>query len=224
MPNIKKSVNRKNEFLEVAQALFSEKGFESTSVDDIVKRMGVAKGLFYYYFDSKDELMKIIMERLLDEIESSIIAVMEKKNLTALERFRELILASSDVSSRKQIMMAYFHHERNQLAHLAIENRSRAFMVPVMERIIVQGNEEGVFHADHPHETAVTLVTMVGVIRHDHPYPLSQDEAVHLTEVMQDLAERLLVMEKGSFVILQDMMPPALRERAMRTRQSKKGC
>ncbi len=68
--NIKNPVERRNEFIAVAEELFLENGFENTSIDDIVIRMNVAKGLFYHYFDSKDELLTAIAERLLDEIRS----------------------------------------------------------------------------------------------------------------------------------------------------------
>ena len=48
--------SRRLDFVLAAQSLFEEKGFENTSVDDIAARVGVAKGLFYYYFGSKEEL------------------------------------------------------------------------------------------------------------------------------------------------------------------------
>ena len=41
---------RKQEFIQNSVQLFVEKGYENTTVDDIATRMGVAKGLFYYYF------------------------------------------------------------------------------------------------------------------------------------------------------------------------------
>jgi AcrR family transcriptional regulator len=218
-----KNINRKNEFLEAAQALFNEKGFENTSVDDIVGRVGVAKGLFYYYFDSKEELLEITVNRLLDEVESSIAAVMEKKGLTALERFKELIMASADVASRGKTLVAYFHQERNQAIHLSMEGRSREFMIPVMERIIVQGNQEGIFKAEHPHETAVALMAMMSWVRHTHPFPLNLEETIRITKVLQDLTERLLVMEPGTFRIYEEMIPPELCARSIKNKRNQEG-
>jgi AcrR family transcriptional regulator len=207
----KKPASRQNEFITVAQELFNEKGFENTSVDDIVNRMGVAKGLFYYYFDSKEELLQVIMDRMNDEIESSVTAVMEKKGLTALERFKELMITSSDVASRSAVLISYFHKERNQACHLAMENRSREFMIPVMEKIIVQGVEEGVFKANHPRETAVALMGTFSWIKHLHPNPMSPEEMERLILVFQELAERLLVMEPGTFTAFQELAPPVLK-------------
>jgi AcrR family transcriptional regulator len=212
MPKVSmKNANRKNEFLEAAQALFNEKGFENTSVDDIVQRMGVAKGLFYYYFKSKEDLLQITVERLIDEIESSVSAVMEKKGITALERFRELVMASSDVASRGKMLIAYFHQERNQAIHLSMESRSRDFLIPVMERIIEQGNQEGLFKVKYPLETATALMATMSWIKHAHPCSLTAEESVRMTVVMQDLTERLLGMQEGTFTLFKDMLLPEMR-------------
>jgi AcrR family transcriptional regulator len=205
-----KNANRKNEFLEAAQALFNEKGFENTSVDDIVQRVGVAKGLFYYYFKSKEELLQTIFERLIDEIESSVAAVMEKRGITAIERFRELIMTMSDVAFRGKMLIACFHQERNQAIHLSMEGRSREFMVPVMERIIEQGNQEGLFKVKYPHETAIALMATMNWIKHSHQCSLTNEEAVRTSCVVQDLTERLLGMQSGTFTLYNEMLPPEM--------------
>ncbi|PVG81909.1 TetR family transcriptional regulator [Nocardioides gansuensis] len=51
--------------VEVALRLFAEKGFESTSVQDVVSAAGVTKGAMYHYFGSKDELLAEIYSRVL---------------------------------------------------------------------------------------------------------------------------------------------------------------
>ena len=70
MPRSTKAASdRRLEFIDTAEALFNEKGFENTSIDDIVQRVGVAKGLFYYYFKSREELLATIVDRILDEMQ-----------------------------------------------------------------------------------------------------------------------------------------------------------
>ena len=49
---------RKQEILETAMKLFAEKGYEKTSISDIAKEIGVAQGLCYRYFPSKDILFQ----------------------------------------------------------------------------------------------------------------------------------------------------------------------
>jgi AcrR family transcriptional regulator len=63
MPEQKDSEERKDEFIDVAEKLFKENGIVDTTVNSIVKEMDVAKGLFYYYFSSKDDIIDAISEK-----------------------------------------------------------------------------------------------------------------------------------------------------------------
>lgn len=54
---------RRNEIIDAAQQLFLDQGFEKTSIAQIAKQTGCAKGLFYYYFETKEELLPAIAIR-----------------------------------------------------------------------------------------------------------------------------------------------------------------
>lgn len=54
--------------MEVALELFAEEGFHSTSISKIASKAGISKGLLYNYFDSKEDLIKVIVEEGLDKI------------------------------------------------------------------------------------------------------------------------------------------------------------
>lgn len=53
---------RRSEILDVAQRLFYLKGYDQTSVQDIITEIGIAKGTFYHYFNSKLELLDAIID------------------------------------------------------------------------------------------------------------------------------------------------------------------
>ncbi|NJE13628.1 TetR/AcrR family transcriptional regulator [Thermococcus sp. LS2] len=53
-------MDTREKILKAARELFAEKGYDKTTVDEIVERAGVAKGTFYNYFKSKEELIKIV--------------------------------------------------------------------------------------------------------------------------------------------------------------------
>ena len=63
MAETKDSEERRNEFVEAAEKLFREHGIVDTTINSIVKEMNVAKGLFYYYFKSKDDVIDAISEK-----------------------------------------------------------------------------------------------------------------------------------------------------------------
>lgn len=65
----KRPEERRQELVDAAQALFSEQGVEATSVGQIVRRVGVAQGLYYYYFRSKEEMVEAVADRLIGRFE-----------------------------------------------------------------------------------------------------------------------------------------------------------
>ncbi|MBR3794538.1 MAG: TetR/AcrR family transcriptional regulator [Clostridia bacterium] len=59
---VKKPEERKAEMVAAASKLFAQQGFVKTSVAEIVTAVDVAKGLFYYYFTTKDDMVKAVVE------------------------------------------------------------------------------------------------------------------------------------------------------------------
>ncbi len=200
--------SRRNDFIQAARDLFNEKGFENTSVDDIVARVGVAKGLFYYYFDSKEEILGILCDMLQDEIESAVTAAMEKKGLNAMERLSELMAANRDVTCRSSTIMSYFRQERNQALQLRMENRALAFMTVAMEEIVRQGMNEGIFDVDHPRETAIALLSMVHGLRNNLSGNRTREELKDHYRVVRTLSERVLGMRPGTLVLYDQLLCP----------------
>lgn len=68
----KDSEERKQELIDTAEKLFSEKGIANTAISAIVKELDVAQGLFYYYFKSKDDVIEAISKKYNDEFKRKI--------------------------------------------------------------------------------------------------------------------------------------------------------
>jgi AcrR family transcriptional regulator len=63
-----RGLERRRQLMEVATARFAENGYHPTSVAEIVTRVGVGKGVFYWYFDSKEELFLEILRESQQEL------------------------------------------------------------------------------------------------------------------------------------------------------------
>ena len=63
---IKKEI-RKKELLNIAYKLFMTKGYENTSVDEIIAEAKIAKGTYYYYFESKEATLEKVIEMMIEE-------------------------------------------------------------------------------------------------------------------------------------------------------------
>jgi len=62
----------KEKILRVAEQLFAEKGFNGTSIDKIAKAAGVNKGLIYYHFKDKKDIVVSIFKEIINEIDQSV--------------------------------------------------------------------------------------------------------------------------------------------------------
>ncbi len=77
-------IKPKDRILESAIKLFSEKGFDATSVDEIAKNADINKAMIYYYFSSKEELLSSIIRKSINEF-TSIIENISLENFKSLE-------------------------------------------------------------------------------------------------------------------------------------------
>ena len=80
MKDIKDTDERRNEFIDAAEKLFKENGIVDTTVNAIVKEMDVAKGLFYYYFKSKDDVIDAISEKYNRDFKAAIQRSLDTSN------------------------------------------------------------------------------------------------------------------------------------------------
>ena len=60
---VKEHDERKNEIIDTASHIFAQKGYDKTSVNDILNAIGIAKGTFYHYFKSKEEVLDAVITK-----------------------------------------------------------------------------------------------------------------------------------------------------------------
>ena len=64
--------NRREDILKAAIGIFSHKGYHDTSISDIIKKAGIARGTFYLYFETKRQIFDSILNTFLIELDSCI--------------------------------------------------------------------------------------------------------------------------------------------------------
>lgn len=138
--------------IDAAESLFMDRGFEQTSVSDIVQRVGVAHGLFYYYFDSKEDIIDAIVDRMLQESVQRAEDISRNSSLDALEKMRQFILQMFDIKKSKTYLIGYFLQKKNLLFYHKWVEKSMERITPFLVRIIEQGIEEGYFDTPYPRE------------------------------------------------------------------------
>lgn len=165
MRTVKHPEERKNDILNAAEELFSTKGYQQTTIIDILKAVGIAKGTFYYYFSSKEEVMDAIIDRIIkaDIIVAKRIAA--EPDLPVVDKLFRIIMAQSpQQGSNKQGMIEQFHQPSNAEMHQKSLIKAIKELSPVLADVIQQGVEEGTFKTKFPQETVEFLLASAQVI------------------------------------------------------------
>ncbi len=144
---------RKDEMIDAAERLFSAKGYQDTSVDDICDELGVAHGLFYYYFDSKEDVIKALTERFINELESNLEQIVKDQDLKADEKFLKFLNLSFQRKKKRPYLASYFSREDSPKIYYTLFNETVEALVPFLTQIVEQGVEEEVFNTEFPEQT-----------------------------------------------------------------------
>ncbi len=144
---------KRNEILEAAQKLIYTHGYEQMSIQDILDELGISKGAFYHYFDSKQALLDGLVDRMLDEAEQVLRPILEA-DLPASEKLRRYFDAGGRwKTDRKAFMLdllRVWYTNSNALLRQKQEAASIRRIAPMLTEIVRQGIAEGSFTTNHP--------------------------------------------------------------------------
>ena len=190
---------RRQEIVETAERLFHEVGYGNCSVERIIREIGVAKGTFYYYFKSKEEILGAIVERTIGDIEKTAQAIADAPDRDALAKMALLLsgIRVSDGDGRE--VTEILHLPENRELHEATNVATVLRLAPVFARIVEQGNREGVFTAPRPLETMQIILTGAHFLLDGGLFDFTDDEKRARLAATRDILERSLGAAPGAF-------------------------
>ncbi|MBW7474791.1 TetR/AcrR family transcriptional regulator [Paenibacillus oenotherae] len=153
-----------NEIIQTAERLFLEKGFEKTTVQDIVLRMGIAKGTFYHYFKSKDELVDHLLQRYSDRLIHELEMTARNSQIDALHKLEQMAKSFIYFEGWNSDLMRYIHQNESLVLNHLFETRCNSEIKPLVQSVIEEGVEAGLFNVEFPKQTAFMIVAVFDCI------------------------------------------------------------
>jgi AcrR family transcriptional regulator len=197
---VKKADQRRKELMDVAYELFQAKGYAATTVDDIIRTAGTAKGTFYYYFKSKEDILTAITQKQLEEIVEFARAVSLEPSITALEKFQRLLAGIKEKNNNESgEAKDDLHQPENRELHEQINVEIVRQLSPILANVIEQGVKEGVFQVENPLETIQFILAGAQFLLDEELFQWSANELRIRTQVMAVILERALGAENGTF-------------------------
>lgn len=195
----KNASERRNEILDTAESLFSQKGYEKTSTTDITKMMGVAQGTLYYYFKSKESLANALIDRQLKGIKLQFIKVIYDQTLSAYEKIAWIFIYELDDPTGHVNVFKYLQHDSNAMLRQILHVQTICQFTPILTDLIIQGNKEGIFHVDNPTLVAEFFLSIIHHWVDSTLFKWNTKERIARIEAIQSTFEHLFGVPSGKF-------------------------
>ena len=158
------AAERREALIDCAHSLFFSKGYEATTIADIIARAEVSKGGFYHHFSAKEDLLEAVVARMTAAIIEQSRDVLANPGLDALERLNRFLQRTSDwkvenarrLASVSRALLA----QENTLLFQRILAAVTQTIQPLLLSIVNEGVEEGVFDVADPNLAAEVLVSL----------------------------------------------------------------
>lgn len=161
---VKNYEERLQEILATARGLFFTKGYDATSVNDIISTIGIAKGTFYHYFDSKEDLMIALADQITDEAVNIISNITEDSSLSAGKKFQKVFSQTGNWKMDNREMMLellqVMYDPKNTRLFKTLNTMTLEKATPYFTQIIKQGIDAGEWETRYPDEIARIIFQM----------------------------------------------------------------
>lgn len=214
---VKEYDERHSEFLDVAQQLFFSKGYELTSVQEIITTVGVAKGTFYHYFDSKVDILEAIINRIADQITAVLQGIVDDSTLSPLEKLEQFFVQANQwkAARKDQLLQTgrVIYMDENVLLRERLLRAQTDRFVPMVAQVIEEGVADDLFEVAHPVEVAELIIVMVRVLGESIVrLLLEQDEETTIAQISRQIETcnqsvgRVLGMREGTLTLFETDM------------------
>jgi len=199
MRTIKDPAERKTEILDCAENLFTTKGYMQTTINDVLNELSIAKGTFYHYFKSKEQLMEAVVMRFVAQGAASAKAVADDPKLTAVEKMRKIIVGTAPDNKHKDLAIEQMHQAGSAEMHQKSLVETVRQCSPILAEIVQQGIKEGSFTTEHPYETVEFLLAGSEFWLDEGIFHWSEKELMIRAKVFSKILETLLQAQPGTF-------------------------
>lgn len=177
--------------LDVAQRLFLEKGYEHTTIQDIVDALGdLTKGAVYHHFKSKEEILSAVCDRMFFE-NDPFEQVRGRSDLNGLEKLREAIRLNQADTARANLTVQSIPVNQNPRLLMEMIESNRKVLTPRFQSLIEEGCHDGSMHTDYAREIAELLPLLTSLWLLPSVFPATKAEMRRKFDFIGEMLEKM---------------------------------
>lgn len=166
---VKSALVRKQEVLDAAMHLFATRGYDNTSINDVIAAIGISKGAFYHHFASKEDLVEALAIRYAGAAAVRAQGVLDDTSLDCFERLSRFLSRMRDdkVDTTLDLHAAFAPVFRAENIELYERTREacNAVVRPLLVRIVAEGVAEKTFDTPDPEGAVDVILHLMGSTR-----------------------------------------------------------
>lgn len=168
-----------NRILDVAFRLFMEKGYEHTSIQDIINHLGgLSKGAIYHHFKSKEDILVAVTDRITAESNQMLADIRDRSDLSGKEKLKTIFKESINRPEQNDIFTVAPDFNNNpkllfSLLHDTVEEAAPNYILPIIQ----QGILDGSIQTDYPEQLAELILLAANVWMNPMIFDNSEEES-----------------------------------------------
>ena len=177
--------------LDVSQRLFLEKGYDHTTIQDIVDELGgLTKGAVYHHFRSKEEILDAVSDRMFfanNPFES----VKKRTDLSGLEKLREAVRLNQQDTERARLTAQAIPITQNPQLLVEMISSNRKILTPYFLELLEEGNRDGSLHTEYAGEIAELLPLLTSLWLLPSVFPSTKAQARRKFDFLADMLAKM---------------------------------
>jgi AcrR family transcriptional regulator len=196
---IKNPEIRRQEIILAAGKLFEKMGYAGTSVAAVIEKVGIAKGTFYHYFDSKQDVLIAMVDDIVKALELHYQDILVDEKMSSKDKLKELLVGSKKKKIVHMGVMKVLHMPENRELQERLNVESINTLAPLIADVMVQGYENGEFKRKVSIANVQVVLSGIQFIMDSGLFEWSKEEKKEYMQEIQKLSELLVGAKKGEF-------------------------
>lgn len=205
MKTIKDGEERRKEILLTARKLFVQKGYDQTSINDILKIIDIAKGTFYYYYSSKEEVLEAIIMDIVSEGAARAEHILQDSSIPLLNRILMAVMAQAPEFEGANKLAEELHKVDNAKLEQQYRKTMLKKMTSILEDAVKEAQEQDIIHTDFPKECIEALLLMGHMMFDCDTFMWKAEEYPVKVRAFLCNAERMLGTKEGELQVFMEM-------------------
>lgn len=177
--------------LDVAQQLFLEKGYDNTTIQDIVDKLGgLTKGAVYHHFKSKEDIICALSDKLFSDC-NPFIEVKKREDLNGLQKMREVMRLNQSNTNGTEINLQVLPLLKNPRIFTELIEANRRDLAPRWLELIEEGIADGSIQTEYAKEIAELIPLLGDVWLYPAVYPATESEIFHKFCFLKEMLEKM---------------------------------